>query len=340
MIGKYQKYNAGWDDVNPVNALEDTSQNSLHYMQMRGESNDKFKKAEFDSKQIIKKYPDNPAGYFFYASVLNSFMEFLQSEDHENEFYQYCDIAINKGEKLLDKDQNNIWAQFFIAGSNGLKGTYESRYDRWLTAFKHGWRGVVIFKEILKKHPDIHDVNYGLSTYDYWRSAKTKMLWWLPGVEDKRDESISILFSLLELGKYVKENASLSLIDILINEKRYEDSFPVIQKFLNQYPHNLTCWWKKVLIEIEIKNFEEAEKSCAYILERIESGNFDNTYNSMLIHYYYSKLYFLKKQYELCLKELKFIKTIKVTSLSEKRLEDEFKDLASLERKVQRILKK
>ena len=301
--------------------------------------NEKFKQAEFDSKQIIKKYPDHPAGYFFYASVLNSYMEFLQSEEHENEFYQYCDIAINKGEKLLDKNQNNLWSQFFIAGSNGLKGTYESRYDRWLTAFKHGWRGVVIFKEILDNHPSINDVRYGISTYNYWRSAKTKMLWWLPGVEDKRDESITILFSLLEKGRYVKENASLSLIDILNNEKRYEDSFPVIKNFLNQYPHNLTCWWKKLLIEIETEKIKDAEKSCSYILQRVESGNIDNKYNYILIHYYYSKLYFLKKQYELCLKELKFIKTLKLTSISQKRLEDKFKELASLERKVLKILK-
>ncbi|MGD9202286.1 MAG: hypothetical protein PVI26_12030 [Chitinispirillia bacterium] len=301
---------------------------------------EKFKQADSDSKQIIKKYPDHPAGYFFYASVLNALMEYLQSEEYENEFYQYCNIAIEKGEKLLDEDQNDFWAQFFIAGSNGLKGTYESRYDRWLTAFKHGWRGVEIFREILKKYPDFNDINYGISTYDYWRSAKTKMLWWLPGVEDKRDESIAILFSLVENGKYVKENASLSLIDILSNEKKYEDSFPVIKNFLNNYPDNLTCWWKKLHIEIEVKRIEDAEKSCEYILKRVESGNFNNNYNSLLIHYYYSKLYYVKKRYDLCLKELTFIKSLELTSISQKRLEDKFKDLSSLEKKVKKMLNK
>jgi len=45
MIGKYQKYNAGWDDINPANALSDTSQHSLYYMDLRGDSNDKLKLA-------------------------------------------------------------------------------------------------------------------------------------------------------------------------------------------------------------------------------------------------------------------------------------------------------
>ena len=45
MIGKYQKYNAGWEDVTwTPNIVEtDTSQRSLYYMDIRGQSNDKLK---------------------------------------------------------------------------------------------------------------------------------------------------------------------------------------------------------------------------------------------------------------------------------------------------------
>lgn len=45
MIGKYQKFNAGWDDVALANALTDTSETGLHYMAIRGKSNDKLKLA-------------------------------------------------------------------------------------------------------------------------------------------------------------------------------------------------------------------------------------------------------------------------------------------------------
>jgi len=45
MIGKYQKFNAGWDDVTSANALTDTSKNGVFYMDMRGKSNDKLKLA-------------------------------------------------------------------------------------------------------------------------------------------------------------------------------------------------------------------------------------------------------------------------------------------------------
>ncbi len=45
MIGKYQKFNAGWDDVTFANALTDTSKNGKFYMGIRGKSNDKLKLA-------------------------------------------------------------------------------------------------------------------------------------------------------------------------------------------------------------------------------------------------------------------------------------------------------
>lgn len=47
MIGKYQKFNAGWDDVNWVPGLveTDTSQNSLYYMDLRSKSNTNLKHA-------------------------------------------------------------------------------------------------------------------------------------------------------------------------------------------------------------------------------------------------------------------------------------------------------
>lgn len=45
MIGKYQKFNAGWEGVSQAIALIDTSQLSLDYMEMRGRSNDKLKLA-------------------------------------------------------------------------------------------------------------------------------------------------------------------------------------------------------------------------------------------------------------------------------------------------------
>ena len=45
IIGKYQKFNAGWDDVPAELAFTDTSEIGRYYMSIRGRSNDKLKLA-------------------------------------------------------------------------------------------------------------------------------------------------------------------------------------------------------------------------------------------------------------------------------------------------------
>ena len=299
---------------------------------------EKFKQAKSYAKRIIKNYSSHPAGYFFYAAILNSHMEYLQSEKYEAEFYRYCDNAISKGEDLLEKEPNNIWVKFFIAGANGLKGTYESRYKRWLTAFKHGWRGVVIFKEILETNPEMIDALYGIATYDYWRSAKTKILWWLPGVEDKREPAIQALKKLLGAGTYVKESSSLNLIDMLLNEKRYSEALKIANKMLARYPSSLIIKWRKAEALLGLGEFDKAEKLYNKILKRIELGQFESNYNLVLCHYYLSKVSFHLKRYKLCIDECKLMESYKLTSVSQKRLEEYFKDAISLRKKAQKKL--
>lgn len=290
--------------------------------------NEKFKQAKIYAKRIIKNYSSHPAGYFFYAAILNSQMEYLQSGKYEAEFYQYCDKAITKGEVLLDKEPDNVWVKFFIAGANGLKGTYESRYKRWLTAFKHGWRGVVLLKEVLETNPKVVDAQYGIATYDYWRSAKTKMLWWLPGIKDKRKPAIKTLYELLDKATYIRESAMLNLVDMLLNEKKYDEALQVANKLLSQYPASLIVMWRKAEAQLGLRELDEAEIIYKSILKRIESGAFESNYNIVLCHYFLLKVYFYQKRYKQCIEECKLMESFKLSSVSKKRLEDIYDDAA------------
>ena len=58
MIGKYQKYNAGWDDVHWISGVvtTDTSKKSLYYMALRGRSNDELKLATTATAIVIANH--------------------------------------------------------------------------------------------------------------------------------------------------------------------------------------------------------------------------------------------------------------------------------------------
>src|SRR5271157_1159300 len=128
---------------------------------------EKFKSAEDEAKKIVKKYPDHPAGYFFCAAALELWIDFYETDRQAREFYEYCDKAIDKAEKLLARDPRDDWAVFFLGGANGFMGTYEGRYEKWITSFRHGWKGVCALKALHKKNLHIKDVLFGLGLYDY-----------------------------------------------------------------------------------------------------------------------------------------------------------------------------
>jgi tetratricopeptide (TPR) repeat protein len=258
---------------------------------------EKFKLAEDEAKKIIKKYPDHPAGYFFYAAELESWMDYYETDRREEEFYKYCDLAIEKAEKLLAKGVDRDWATFFLGGADGIKGTYESRYEKWITSFRHGWKGVATLQTLQKNNPKIKDVNFGLGLYDYWRSALTKILWWMPGIENKCQQGIDELYDAKKNGMYTCITASVNLIGVLCNEERYKEALAVADELLEKYPFTLRFLWGRALALFGDGRYDEAENTYRYILSRVESEPFDNHYSAVVCHFWLAKIYLKTKLY-------------------------------------------
>lgn len=248
-----------------------------------------FRSAEENAKRITKKYPENPAGYFFTAAAIESWMSYYQDNRKEDEFYKYCDMAIEKGDFALSKDSSDQWAMFFIGGAEGYKGTYEAHYERWISAFRYGWRGVSWFNKLYDMQSTIVDINYGIGSYNYWRSALMKTLWWMPGVKDRREEGIKKIYLALEKGLYSKFAASATLIEILINEKRIEEALPIAERMLKSYPTSSMYLWGKGRILYGLGQFEEARKIFYFLLNKYESDEIDNSFNPILCHYWLGK---------------------------------------------------
>ena len=258
---------------------------------------EKFKLAEEEAKKIIKQYPDHPTGYFFCAVVLESWMSFYETDKREEEFYHYCDMAIDKAENLLEKEPGNAWAMFFKGGADGYKGTYESRYEKWITSFRHGWKGVSTLRALYNKYPGLKDINYGLGMYDYWRSAMMKMLWWMPMIDNKCEQGIAELMEAKKSGLYTSLSASASLIVIFCNERRYKEALAIADEMLALYPTSLVFSWGRAKALFGDERYEESESVFQYILGRVEAESFDNHYNAVFCHFWLAKIYLKMKRY-------------------------------------------
>lgn len=295
---------------------------------------DDFQQATKEARTIIRTYPDRPAGYFFYAVVLDSWMAFYQSDSKEDEFYHYCDLAIEKGEALAEANSEALWPRFFVGGAHGYKGTYESRYGRWITAFRHGWKGVSVLLELRKEYPRFKDVYFGIATYDYWRSAMTRVMVWMPGVEDKRESAINMLQVAKAEGTYTRMFAADHLLDILANEQRYEEMLELAGELLKQYPTCVAFHRRKGKALYHLKRYDEAEKTFRYVLGRVEAEAFDNHYNGALCHLWLARIALRKKQYTRAVAECNRMHYYSFGSEVKKRLAEYFKEAERIKKQA------
>lgn len=293
-----------------------------------------YDQAEAEAKKIIHRFPEHPAGYFFVAITIDAWMAHYWTKSRENEFYKFCDLSISKGEELLERDRNNEWAQFFIAGADGYKGTYEARFERWITAFRFGWQGVSKLIDMESSKSSIMDINYGIGNYDYWRSAMIKMLWFMPKVDDRRQKGIDRLYVVKEKGIYTKEAASSALVDILLNENRYQEALDLCGEMLKKFPSSQLFLFGKAKAlfgldqnEKSVLFFELLQKKCE---EYIEGDH----YMAIVCHYWLAKNYLKLKNYTRALMECNRMVSYKISADTKKMLEKQFAEVESMKKVV------
>lgn len=288
------------------------------------------------TRQIIRKYPDHPAGYFFYAASLDAWMNYHQSGKRENEFYEHCNRAVEKAQALLDKGDGDVWVQFFMGGAEGLKGNYEMRYSRWITAFRYGWRAVTILRKLQEKNRDLADLDYGIGSYAYWRSAMGKTLKWLPGVNDERATGIAQLNRASTHGIYTRPASAAALIDVYFNERMFDSMLVVSSRLLEAYPQSLLFQVGRARALFGLGRLEEAEKQLRILVARIDQAHFDNRYHAVVTRYYLAKTYFEQGQYTSCIAECDGIMKYAMPHEMEQRLTDYLGELKSIQQSAMR----
>lgn len=300
-----------------------------------------FKSAEDAAKKIIKKFPESPAGYFFMAVALDSWMYYHLDNRKEDEFYKYCDLAVEKSEIIVSKEKDDQWALFFMGGADGYKGTYESRYERWITAFRYGWKGVSVLMKLAEMKSDIGDINYGIGSYEYWRSALMKTLWWMPGVKDKREDGIKKLYLATENGIYTRLISSAALIDVLVNENRVEEALPIAEKMLKIYPSSSMFLWGEGKSLFGVGRFDEAKQVFSSMLKKYESDEIDNHYYAALCHYWLARVSFAQQKYQEVIRDVKIMETYTFDDDLKKLLEKYFSESRSIKkRSIEELEKK
>ena len=296
--------------------------------------NNRYDDAETSAKKIIKKYSYHPAGYFFYAATLNLYMEYSEDNTQEEKFYYYCDLAISKAEKILTDSAQHYWAQFFLGGALGLKGQLETRKEQWITAFKHGSNSVSILKNLFGQNKDLIDPLYGIAVFNYWRSAKIKLLWWMPGIDDLRPQAIEQLKSVLQNARYTKESCAKELAAIYLAEKKYKESEQITAAFLKLYPDNFFFNFLKGHALWGLHEYERSLTCLISVRNELDKIAFPSMYYSVIIQFTIFKIYLSTKNTAESVKAFEQMKQYPLNTLHKKKLESLFIEASRLMQKT------
>jgi len=163
-------------------------------------------------KELIKLKPDKPVGYFFIAGAYRTIMYDYRSLTYQQEFEEYVQKAIDIGKNLTESGDATSEDYFYYAGALGYLGIFKSDLGSWWSAFRLGLRAKGVMEKALEMDSTNYDAYFGLGTYHYWRSVKTKIFWWLPFISDDRAKGISEIKLAIEKGKYSGREGKYSLL--------------------------------------------------------------------------------------------------------------------------------
>jgi len=238
---------------------------------------------KFDSLCVIE--PENPFGYFCKAFSYDLIMDEYRTLRFMDEFDEAVSNAIKKAEILEKKENPSAEVYLFSGGAIGIRGVRRGMIGDWWGAFWDGLKAADKLEKSLEIHSTLYDALYGLGTYHYWKSAKSKIFWWLPFIGDERQKGIDEIKISMKRGKFTEIPGEMCLLRIYIEEKNYNEVLRIADELIKSN-NNLHPLWFKGYAYVYIKEWERAIDLYNEILRRLREKDFHGIEGEIECWYY------------------------------------------------------
>ena len=255
---------------------------------------------EFDSAQIyfdevIRLYPDNPAGYFFKAALLQLKMMDECQYLEEKEYLSLMARTTRCAEKIL-REKENLWAQFYLGSSYTYRAVYEGFKGDYFETFKYGVKGGRLLQDIIKKDTSFYDAYLGAGTFEYFWARAARYFPVLKLVGGNANEAIRKLHIASEKSLYSGPTAKNSLVFIYGEEGDFNKADSIIDSLLSKYPDSRTFLWNKAELEFNKKNYLEAADLYNNLFSIYNSQNNKNYANLAQCKLFIGKCFYKLKE--------------------------------------------
>lgn len=253
---------------------------------------------EFDSAQtyfdtIIARYPENPAGYFLTATLLQLKMMDECHNAYEDDYLSFTKKGVKYAERILEEEEN-IWAEFYIGSSYINRAFYEGFKGNYFEALKQSIKASRILKNIIAKDSTFYDAYFGIGTYEYFWARVTRYIPVLRLADGKVSEAIRKLHIAADKSVYSGPMSKDVLASIYGEEGEFAKADSIIDRLLMDYSDSRLFLWNKVQLTFKQKKYAHAADLYDRLFAMYDSHNKKNYANLA-----YCKLYIGKCFYEL-----------------------------------------
>ncbi len=205
---------------------------------------EQFDEALAIAASLVSKYPESPVGYFYQAAIYDTIIRDYCDHRFEAPFEVSVNASIDLGEKFLKNgekkgEHGDPWTHFYLGGALGFRGLYKFIKNDYFGAFYDGISAVNHLKTSAELDPELYDIYYGLGCFYYWTSAKSRLLWFLPFVSDKRQQGINQLILAVNKGTYTNVEAQYALLRVYNSEKMYDQTLSIGQELREKFPQDI-----------------------------------------------------------------------------------------------------
>jgi len=265
---------------------------------------DKFDEATAEFKKMTQLFPDDPGGYMFVAASYLSLAEDYRNPAYKEEFEKYVNLAIQKGEEKTEKGNYTAQDLLYLGGSYGYRGIYKSTEGSWWGAFWDGGKAKKIMEQGLEMDSTCYDIYFGLGAYNFYRSIKSKMLWWLPFFGDKRKLGIEQTKIAIAKGKFTSDEAKYGLLRIYVENGQYDSALAIADQLRSIKPDDPFLLWSLGQAQIQKGMYQDALVGYQTLLKTFENSKYVTSRGMVECEYWIAYLYQVTGQKDKCLEQI------------------------------------
>ena len=224
-------------------------------------------------RRLIDICPGHPAGYFCTAAVYKTIMQNYRVKTFEPQMDTFIESAIQTGQDGEPGDGGGATLSFYRGGAYGFRGLHKFRKRDWLGALRDGLKGISLLKQALEEDTSMFDAYFGLGSYHYWRSAKSRLLRMLFFRNDKT-RGIGEIWTAIEKGRYTAVEGKYALVAVYYDQEENEKALALNEELYTLFPTNPSCVYMKGRLLMRLGEWDRARNSMEALLSHLKNAGY------------------------------------------------------------------